>query len=131
MDEDELSYTEEDKSECAIKKQKDANNEVTYDVTKYFNAFIVFECRRNILGRLDVSYERACMEIQLTISDSEYFDSEEQVDTKIKSEKLVDAISDSEEQVDAVSEKKVYRDYIFRNEFETMNVFEQENNSGS
>ena len=131
MDEDELSYTEEDKSECAIKKQKDANNEVTYDVTKYFNAFNVFECRRNILGRLDVSYERACMEIQLTISDSEYFDSEEQVDTKIKSEELVDAISDSEEQVDAVSEKKVYRDYIFRNEFETMNVFEQENNSGS
>ena len=29
-----------------------------------------------------------------------------------------------------MSEAKAYREYIFRNEFETMNVFEQENNSG-
>ena len=28
---------EEDKSECAIEKQKDAKNEVTYDVLNYFN----------------------------------------------------------------------------------------------
>ena len=28
---------------------------------KYFNAFNVFECRRNILGRLNMSYETACM----------------------------------------------------------------------
>ena len=42
-DEDELCYTEEDKSECAIKKQKGANNEVTYDVPNYFNAFDVLE----------------------------------------------------------------------------------------
>ena len=28
---------------------------------KYFNAFNLFECGRNILDRLDVSYERACM----------------------------------------------------------------------
>ena len=38
-DENESCSTEEDKSECAIKKKKDANNEVTYDVTNYFNAF--------------------------------------------------------------------------------------------
>ena len=50
--------TEEGKSECSINKQKDANKEVTYDVPSYFN---VFECGRNILDRLDVSYERACM----------------------------------------------------------------------
>ena len=31
-DEDALCSTEEEKSECAIRKQKDANNEVTYDV---------------------------------------------------------------------------------------------------
>ena len=27
----------------------------------YFNAFNIFECRRNILERLEVSYKRACM----------------------------------------------------------------------
>ena len=91
-DEDKLSSTEEDKSEFAIKKQKDANNEVTYDVTDYFNAFNVFECGRNTLDILDVSYERACMATQSTIRDPAYFDSEEQVDTKSKSEKLVDSI---------------------------------------
>ena len=60
-DENESCSTEEDKSECAIKKQKDANNEVTYDVTNYFNAFNVFKCGRKFLDRIDVSYERACM----------------------------------------------------------------------
>ena len=43
------------------------------------------------------------MVIQSTISDSAYFDSEEQVDAKSKSEELVDAKVDSEEQVDTVS----------------------------
>ena len=52
------SSTEEDKSEFTINKQKDAKIEVTYDVPSYFN---VFECGRNILDRLDVSYERVCM----------------------------------------------------------------------
>ena len=33
--------------------------------------------------------------------------------------------------VHAESEAKAYRDYVFRNEFETMTVFEQENNLGS
>ena len=42
-DEDELRSTEEYQSKCAIEKQKDANDEVPYDVTKYFNAFHVFE----------------------------------------------------------------------------------------
>ena len=60
-DKDKLFSTEEDKSECDIKKQKDANNEVTYDVPKYFNSFNVFKCGRNILDRLDVLYERSCM----------------------------------------------------------------------
>ena len=75
-DEDELNSTEEDKSECAIKKQKSANNEVTSNVTNYLNAFNIFEWGINILDRIDVSYERACMAIQSTIRDSAYFDSE-------------------------------------------------------
>ena len=58
---DQLFSTEEDKSEFTITKQKDANNEVTYDVTNYFIAFKVFECGRRILERLDMSYERAYM----------------------------------------------------------------------
>ena len=69
MDKDELWSTGEDKSECAIRKQKDANNAVTYDVPNYFNAFNVFECRRNISGRLEVSYEKVCM----TNPKEEYF----------------------------------------------------------
>ena len=48
-------YREEEKSEFVTNKQKDAKNEVTYDVPIYFN---VFECGRNILERLDVSYGR-------------------------------------------------------------------------
>ena len=58
-DEDELSSTEEDKSECTITEQKDAKSEVTYDVPNYFNVFNVFKWGRNLLDRLDVSYERA------------------------------------------------------------------------
>ena len=116
------------KSECAIKKQEDTNNEVTYDVTNYFNVSNVFECGRNNPA---VSYEIVCMAIQSTISNSAIFDSVEQVDPKRKSEDQVEAISDSKVQVDAVSKEKVYRNYSFKNEFETMNVFEQENNSGS
>ena len=60
-DEDELSSTEEEKSECTIMEQKDANNEITYDVPNYFNVFSVFKHRRKILERLDMSYERAYM----------------------------------------------------------------------
>ena len=60
-DEDELCSTEEDKLECTITKQKDANNEVTYYVPKYFNAFNVFECGRELLDRLVMSYERICI----------------------------------------------------------------------
>ena len=60
-DKEELCSTEEDKSECAITKQKDANNEVTYDVLNYFNTFDIFECGRKLLDRIDMSYERACM----------------------------------------------------------------------
>ena len=75
-DEDELSSTKEDKSECAIKKHRDAKNEVPYDVTNYLNAFNLFECGRNILDRLDVAYERVRMDIQSTISNSAYFGSE-------------------------------------------------------
>ena len=63
--------TKEDESEYVhknINKQKDANNEVeyeeysvTYEVQNYFN---IFECVRNILNRLDVTYERLCMATQ-------------------------------------------------------------------
>ena len=40
-DVDELSSTDEDKSECAINMHKEENNEITYDVTNYLNAFNV------------------------------------------------------------------------------------------
>ena len=59
---------EEDESECVqknINKQKNIKNEaeyevysVTYEVLGYFN---IFECGMNLLNRLDVTYERACM----------------------------------------------------------------------
>ena len=42
-------------------KQKDAKNEVKFDVLNYFNAFDVFKCGRNILDRNNVSYERLGM----------------------------------------------------------------------
>ena len=67
--------TEEDKSECDIKKQKDANNEVTYDVPNYFNAFNVFKCGREILDRLEVSYERSCMATEIEIYFTKMLDS--------------------------------------------------------
>ena len=60
---------EEDKSDFFhknINKQKDANNETEYEessvkdeVPSYFNRL---ECGRNILNRLDGTYERACMD---------------------------------------------------------------------
>ena len=60
--------TEEDESEYVhknISKKEDANNEaeyeessVTHEVPRYFNKF---EFGRNLLNRLDVTYERACM----------------------------------------------------------------------
>ena len=56
--------TGEDESECVhknINKQKDANNKeyyegssVTHELPRYFN---IFECGRNILNRIDVTYE--------------------------------------------------------------------------
>ena len=54
-DVDELSSTEEEKPECIITEQKDADNEVTYNVPYNSN---VFECRIN---NPDVSYKRAHM----------------------------------------------------------------------
>ena len=83
----------------------------------YYNAFNVFKCGRNILDRLDVSYERACMAIQSTISDSAHSDSEEYVDAISDYKELVDTISNSDRLVDDVSKAKAYRDYIFKNEF--------------
>ena len=62
---EELCSTEEDKSEYTITEQKDAGNEVTYDVPN-FNVSNVFECGRN---NPDVSCERACMATE----DNEYF----------------------------------------------------------
>ena len=111
-------------------RKKDENDEVPYNVTQYFNAFYVFECEF-FWDRLDVSYERACKAIQSTIRDSAYYGSKEQVDAINNYKERVGVIRDSNKQVDAKSEAKSYRDYVFRNEFETMNVFEHENNSGS
>ena len=55
---DELSSTEEDKSECTTIEQKDADNEITYDVPYNFNVSNVFEC---IINNPDVLYKRAYM----------------------------------------------------------------------
>ena len=51
-----------------MNKQKDANNEAEYEessvtdeLPSYFN---IFKCGRNILNRLDMTYERACMSTQ-------------------------------------------------------------------
>ena len=41
--ENELCFTKKDESECSNEKQKDAKNEVAYDVTKYLNVCNVFE----------------------------------------------------------------------------------------
>ena len=60
-DVDKLCSTEIDISEYAITEQKDAEYEeslVTKEVPSYFN---IFECGRNLLDRLDVTYEQACM----------------------------------------------------------------------
>ena len=60
-DVDELCSTKIDISEYTITEQKDADYEefsVTKEVPSYFN---IFECGRNILDKLDVTYERACM----------------------------------------------------------------------
>ena len=60
-DMDELCSTEKYISEYTITEQKDADYKefsVTKEVTSYFN---IFECGRNLLDRLDVTYERACM----------------------------------------------------------------------
>ena len=57
---DELCSTEKDISEYMI-EQKDAEykeSSVTKEVTSYFN---IFKCGRNLLDRLDVTYEQACM----------------------------------------------------------------------
>ena len=50
------------------KQAKNAKNEAEYEessvtdeVMSYFN---IVECRRNILNRLDATYERACMATQ-------------------------------------------------------------------
>ena len=64
-DVDELFSTEEDKPENTLTEQKDAENEVTYDVPN-FKVSNVFECGRN---NPDVSYERAYM----ATSGDEYF----------------------------------------------------------
>ena len=47
------------------KQTKDAKNEVDYEESSVTDEvpsnFNIFECGRNILNRLDVKYERACM----------------------------------------------------------------------
>ena len=58
---DKVCSTEIDILEYTITEQKDAEYEessVTMEVTSYFN---IFECGGNLLDRLDVTYEQACM----------------------------------------------------------------------
>ena len=60
-DVDELCSTEKYISDYTITEQKDTDYEdysFTKEVPSYFN---IFECGRNLLDRLDVTYERACM----------------------------------------------------------------------
>ena len=61
-------FTEEDASECVLKninKQKDVKNETEceeYSVTDEFPSYFnIFECGKDLLNRLDVTYEQACM----------------------------------------------------------------------
>ena len=61
MDVDKLCSTEKDVSDYTITEQKGAEykeSSVTKEVPSYFN---IFECGRNLLDILDVTYERACM----------------------------------------------------------------------
>ena len=64
---------------------------------KYFNAFNVFECRRNILDRLDVSYERACMatarEEYYTMMMDSLLDHNDRHGTPLSSKTLREAVS--------------------------------------
>ena len=63
-DVDKKCSTEMEKSEYTITEQKYEGykeSTVTKEVPSYLN---IFECGRNILGRLDVTYERACMATQ-------------------------------------------------------------------
>ena len=60
-DVDKLCSTEKDISECTITEQKEEKykeSKGTKEVPIYFN---IFECGRNILDRLDVTYEQAFM----------------------------------------------------------------------
>ena len=61
-----------------------------------------------------MSYERACIVIQSTISDYAYPNPEEQVDYISNSEEMGGAISNSGEQVNTESEEKAYSDYILK-----------------
>ena len=61
-----LCFTKKDESECENEKQKDANNEVAYDVTNYLNVSNVWERGRE---NPDVKCEIACMANE----DNDYF----------------------------------------------------------
>ena len=62
------SSTDEIESECVhknVNKEKDAKNDTeyeepsaTHEVLSYFK---IFECGKNLLNVLDMTYERACM----------------------------------------------------------------------
>ena len=66
VDVEELCSTEEEKSKCTITEQKDADNEVTYDVPYNFNVSNLFECGIN---NHEVSYEK----MYVATSGDEYF----------------------------------------------------------
>ena len=62
----------------------------------YFNAFNVFECRRNILDGLDVSYEKACMATERNVYFTKMLDSllsnNERYGTPLSSKNIQDTV---------------------------------------
>ena len=46
-----------------LNRQKDAKNEAEYEEF-LLSCFNIFKCGKDILNRLDMTYERACMAIQ-------------------------------------------------------------------
>ena len=89
---DKLCSTEEEKLECTITEQKDAGNEVTYDVPN-FNVSKVFLSGRN---NPDILYEISYMATQKEKYFSEMLDYlnnyNEQHGDQFSSEKLQDAV---------------------------------------
>ena len=96
-DADKLCFTEIYISEHNITEQKDAEYKepsVTKEVPIYFN---IFECGRNLVERLDVTYERAC----LATPKEKYY--EKMLETPVDDNNRNDALFSNEKPQQAVS----------------------------